>query len=49
VVVLSTAGRRTLARLDERIDAAQDALLAPLSDVERDELVRLLRKLLGSP
>jgi MarR family transcriptional regulator, lower aerobic nicotinate degradation pathway regulator len=48
VVTLTPAGRGALARLDERIDAAQDALLEPLSTTERRELSRLLRKILES-
>jgi MarR family transcriptional regulator, lower aerobic nicotinate degradation pathway regulator len=46
VVTLTQAGRTALARLDKRMDAAQDALLEPLSADERRELSRLLRKLL---
>jgi MarR family transcriptional regulator, lower aerobic nicotinate degradation pathway regulator len=46
VVTLTRAGRGVLARLGERIDAAQDALLEPLSAGERRELKRLLQKLL---
>lgn len=48
VVTLTKAGRGTLARLGKRIDAAQDALLEPLSTGERRELSRLLQKLLES-
>lgn len=48
VVTLTRAGKATLARLDKRIDAAQDALLKPLSAGERRELRRLLGKLLQS-
>ncbi len=46
VVTLTQAGQTALARLDERIDAAQDALLEPLTAGERHELSRLLQKLL---
>jgi MarR family transcriptional regulator, lower aerobic nicotinate degradation pathway regulator len=46
VVTLTRAGRGVLARLGRRIDAAQDALLEPLSAGERRELKRLLQKLL---
>jgi DNA-binding MarR family transcriptional regulator len=46
VVTLTSAGRGVLARLGKRIDAAQDALLEPLSAGERGELKRLLQKLL---
>jgi MarR family transcriptional regulator, lower aerobic nicotinate degradation pathway regulator len=42
VVTLTTAGRAAMKRLQKRIDAAQNALLDPLSDTERRELVRLL-------
>jgi MarR family transcriptional regulator, lower aerobic nicotinate degradation pathway regulator len=48
VVTLTRAGRSALARLDKRIDAAQDALLEPLSAGERRELGRLLQKILES-
>jgi len=44
VVALTRAGRGALARLDKRVDAAQDALLAPLSAAERRELRRLLER-----
>jgi len=46
VVTLTRAGRGALARLGKRIDAAQDALLEPLSAGERRELNRLLQKVL---
>jgi MarR family transcriptional regulator, lower aerobic nicotinate degradation pathway regulator len=45
VVTLTRAGRQALARLDKRIDAAQDELLQPLTGHERRELLRLLQKL----
>ncbi len=48
VVMLTRAGQSVLARLDTRIDTAQDALLEPLSAGERRELSRLLQKLLGT-
>jgi MarR family transcriptional regulator, lower aerobic nicotinate degradation pathway regulator len=48
VVTLTRAGRDAQAALDQRIEAAQDALLEPLSAGERRELGRLLRKVLGS-
>jgi DNA-binding MarR family transcriptional regulator len=44
VVALTRGGRAALARLDKRIDAAQDALLAPLSAADRRELRRLLER-----
>ncbi len=43
VVELTPAGATTLERLDARVDAAQETLLEPLSDVERRQLMRLLR------
>jgi DNA-binding MarR family transcriptional regulator len=46
VVTLTRAGASALARLDTQMDAAQDALLQPLSASERQELSRLLQKLL---
>jgi MarR family transcriptional regulator, lower aerobic nicotinate degradation pathway regulator len=46
VVTVTRAGRGALARLGKRIDAAQDALLEPLSTGERRELNRLLQKVL---
>lgn len=48
VVTLTRAGARALARLDKLIDAAQDALLQPLTAAERRELNRLLQKVLDS-
>ena len=44
VVALTRTGRSALSRLDKRVDAAQDALLAPLSAAERRELRRLLER-----
>jgi MarR family transcriptional regulator, lower aerobic nicotinate degradation pathway regulator len=48
VVTLTPAGTTALERLDELIDAAQRALLAPLTANERRELRRLLQKVLES-
>jgi DNA-binding MarR family transcriptional regulator len=48
VVTLTRAGKSALAALDKRVDAAQEALLEPLSSGERRELLRLLQKLLQS-
>jgi MarR family transcriptional regulator, lower aerobic nicotinate degradation pathway regulator len=45
LVDLTPAGARALKRLDEQIQAAQDALLAPLSQADRRELERLLASL----
>ena len=44
-VRLTDAGRRHLRALDRAVDDAQDELLAPLADDERQELVRLLTRL----
>jgi DNA-binding MarR family transcriptional regulator len=44
VVALTRAGRAALARLDKRVDAAQEELLAPLSAADRRELRRLLER-----
>lgn len=44
VVALTRTGRSALSRLDKRVDAAQDALLAPLSAAEGRELRRLLER-----
>ncbi|MDW5595249.1 MarR family transcriptional regulator [Conexibacter stalactiti] len=49
VVTATEAGAAALARLDERVSAAQEQLLAPLSAPERTELTRLLRRLLDPP
>ena len=46
VVALTPRGASALKRLDKRVDAAQDALLEPLSVTERRELRRLLERLL---
>ena len=45
LVDLTPAGARALKRLDKRIDAAQEALVAPLSSADRRELERLLTQL----
>jgi len=45
LVELTPVGARTLKRLDGQIEAAQEALLAPLSGADRRELERLLTKL----
>jgi MarR family transcriptional regulator, lower aerobic nicotinate degradation pathway regulator len=45
VVALTSRGRAALKRLDKRVDAAQDALLGPLSAADRRELRRLLERL----
>ena len=45
VVTLTARGRAVLKRLDDRVEAAQRALLEPLSAGERRELRRLLEQL----
>ena len=45
VVALTQRGRAVLRRLDKRVDAAQNALLEPLSATDRRELRRLLEQL----
>jgi MarR family transcriptional regulator, lower aerobic nicotinate degradation pathway regulator len=45
LVDLTPAGARALKRLDKRIDAAQEALVEPLSAADRRELHRLLTQL----
>ena len=45
LVDLTPAGARALKRLEKRIQAAQEALLAPLSPTDRRELERLLTRL----
>jgi DNA-binding MarR family transcriptional regulator len=44
VVSLTPAGERELATLDAVLDGVQERLLAPLSERERTQLVRLLRR-----
>jgi DNA-binding MarR family transcriptional regulator len=44
LVRLTSKGRVALKRLDARVQAAQDDLLAPLSAAERRELTRLLTR-----
>lgn len=46
VITITAAGRRQLRRLEKQVAEIQDQLLAPLSPEERDELVRLLARLL---
>jgi MarR family transcriptional regulator, lower aerobic nicotinate degradation pathway regulator len=45
LVDLTPAGARALKRLDKQIQAAQDALLAPLSATDRRRLERLMARL----
>jgi DNA-binding MarR family transcriptional regulator len=44
LVRLTPAGRRALDRLDAMVEEAQAAVLAPLSAAERDDLLRLLAR-----
>jgi DNA-binding MarR family transcriptional regulator len=44
LVALTPAGRRVLQRLDARVEAAQQELLAPLDAGEREQLQELLRR-----
>lgn len=46
VITLTPQGRRHLGRLDELLATVQDNLLTPLSPAEREQLTRLLRRLL---
>jgi MarR family transcriptional regulator, lower aerobic nicotinate degradation pathway regulator len=46
LVELTPAGARALKRLDRRIEAAQDAFVAPLSAADRRVLQRLLTQLI---
>lgn len=48
LVTLTPAGQAALKRLDKRVDAAQKALLEPLSASDRRELRRLLELLVES-
>lgn len=49
IVTLTAAGKALLQRLDKRVDAAQTALLDPLSAAERRELTRLLDRVVSDP
>ena len=46
VVTLTAPGAAALREVDARVDEAQAELLEPLEPEERDELVRLLRRIL---
>jgi DNA-binding MarR family transcriptional regulator len=46
-VAMTDVGGRALERLDARVQAAQDELLAPLSPRQRQDLVRWLARLAG--
>jgi DNA-binding MarR family transcriptional regulator len=45
LIELTPAGARALKRLNKRVEAAQEALVAPLSAIERRDLNRLLSRL----
>ena len=45
VVSITAAGRRTLKQLERRIQAAQEAILAPLDPAEREQLTELLARI----
>jgi DNA-binding MarR family transcriptional regulator len=46
-VSVTASGRRALGRLDDRVGQADDALFAPLTASEREQLHGLLRRVLG--
>ena len=48
IVSITPAGSRQLAALDMVIDAVQEQVLAPLSEAERRQLHKLLRKLVDA-
>ncbi|MGW6978137.1 MarR family winged helix-turn-helix transcriptional regulator [Streptomyces sp. NPDC054932] len=45
VITLTAPGRRRLRKLEQILDAAQEELLAPLSTGEREQLTRLLGRI----
>ena len=45
-VTITRSGSRALHRLDDHVNAAQDALLEPLNAIEREQLVVLLQRLI---
>lgn len=47
IVTLTEAGDRQLRRIDRALDKAQDDLLGPLSAEDREDLTRLLARLLA--
>lgn len=47
IISITPAGRRQLRRLEKKLAQIQDELLAPLSPEERDQLARLLARVLG--
>lgn len=46
VITITDQGRHRLSQLDQVLDDLHDELLAPLASAERDQLVRLLMRLL---
>jgi DNA-binding MarR family transcriptional regulator len=48
IVTITPAGKRQLRALDKVIDGIQGRVLAPLSQRQRSQLIRLLRKLVDS-
>jgi len=48
IVSITKTGSRRLLALDEVVDGVQERVLAPLSQNERHQLARLLRKLTGA-
>jgi DNA-binding MarR family transcriptional regulator len=46
IITITAAGRRQLRRLDKQLTRIQDELLAPLAPEERDQLIRLLGRIL---
>lgn len=46
IITITPAGRQQLRRLDKQLHRIQDQLFAPLSPDERDELARLLARVL---
>ena len=46
IITITPPGRRQLRRLDRQLTQAQQKLLAPLADEEREQLTALLRRLL---
>jgi DNA-binding MarR family transcriptional regulator len=47
LVTITSAGTAALKRLDKRVDAAQNALLEPLSATDRRKLLQLLARLVN--
>ena len=47
VITITPDGRRQLRRLDKQLTKVQDELLAPLAPDERDQLTRLLTRVLS--